>query len=199
MDWVKEIFDTANSKIRSPVLGSIVFAFCAVNWKVLFYLAFSNVTVVQKFDYFDKNTNHWSLLVIPILAGLSISWLNPWIKLATLRITQKPIQNVKIMQLVLANERLIKKQHLEKSRRDIVASVEEDLIAKAKRDQEILQIENHELREELKNIISELRKSEAEAKTKAKTKKDVSRDEFLQKRLDALIEEIKIDNNLREM
>ena len=103
------------------------------------------------------------------------------------------------MQLVLANERLIKKQHLEKSRRDIVASVEEDLIAKAKRDQEILQIENHELREELKNIISELRKSEAEAKTKAKTKKDVSRDEFLQKRLDALIEEIKIDNNLREM
>ena len=54
----------------------------------------------------------------------------------------------------------MKKQEFEKLRRELNAEVEGDLIAKAKRDQEVLSIENAELREKLQNSISNIRNNE---------------------------------------
>ena len=160
MDWVKEVIEATNSKIKSPILGSVIFSFCVVNWKVLFYLFFAKATVIEKFGHFDSNTSLLSLFIIPIFIGLLLSLINPWLKLYFLRILKKPIQDEKVLQISLAHDRLMKKQEFEKLRRELNAEVESDLIAKAKRDQEVLSIENAELREKLQNSISNIRKNE---------------------------------------
>ena len=157
MDWIKEVIEASNARIKSPVLGSVIFAFLAANWKPLFYLGFANATVVEKFAYFDANTTWLRLLWFPIGVGVLLSFCNPWIRLFALKLTQKPIQEAKMLQLALANERLTKKQELEEARRSLLASREEELIAAAKRDQEILAIENSELRDQLRNTINENR------------------------------------------
>jgi|GEM_PF-5075331 len=157
MNWIQELIETTGSKIRSPVLGSVLFSFVVANWKVLFFLSFADKSVIDKFIYFDQNSSFWSLFLIPVVAGLVLSFINPWVKLVALKFTKKPIQNARIEQMKLSHERLMKKQELEEARRSIVASVEEDLIAAAKRDQEILAIENEELREKLQDAVNNAR------------------------------------------
>lgn len=157
MNWVKELFETIDSKIKSPILGSVLFAFVLLNWKALFFLVFAKVTVLEKFIFFDENTTPITLIVVPLLVGILISFLNPWVKLIALNLTKKPIQNFRITQMHLANERLIEKQKLEKARNDLLASKENTLIEAAKRTEEIGKIENTQIREELSKSIEDLR------------------------------------------
>lgn len=162
MDWIKEIVDASNSKIKSPILGSIILAFVGSNWKALFYLAFANADVSNKFEYFDENTWWYTLFAIPIIVGLLLSFFNPRIQLIALKLTQKPVQEAKILQLTLANDRLAKKQELEETRRSAIAAVEEDLIAAAKRDQEIKLIADDEVRKKLEASVEETRNEQPE-------------------------------------
>jgi len=80
-DLFKDVFDTAQQRIRSPFLGSIIFAFVAFNWRVLFYLFFADVSVADRIAYFDDPTTpgpfYWSPLIWGVILALIMPFLKP--------------------------------------------------------------------------------------------------------------------------
>lgn len=79
-DFLKDVFDAAQSRIRSPFIGSIVIVFLVINWQPLFYVLFADKPVRARFLYFDANTDPISLCWLPIGLGIAISLTAPWLK-----------------------------------------------------------------------------------------------------------------------
>lgn len=79
MDGLKEILAAFEARVRSKVIGSILLAFVATNWKALFYVVFERVSSEEKFLFFDENTSFVSLLVIPVFLGAVLALVLPWI------------------------------------------------------------------------------------------------------------------------
>ncbi len=77
-DYFKQIFDAWGDRIRSPFFGSVLVAFVAVNWKVLFYLFFADKPVRARILYFDMNSDLTSLVLLPIGLGVIAAIALPW-------------------------------------------------------------------------------------------------------------------------
>ena len=98
LDYFKELVSAANSRVRSPVLGSIAVVFIAFNWKELFYVIFAKTSVQVRLSYFDVNTDSWSLIYWPLIIGGALSFLYPWITLASSQLAKFPVRALKTMQ-----------------------------------------------------------------------------------------------------
>jgi hypothetical protein len=157
MDGIKEILDALNTRIRSPIFGSITIAFIFTNWKPLFYLAFSDSTVSTKFTYFDTSTTIWSLIAIPLALGLILAVASPWITLFSSQVAEFPTSKRKLLQVDSIHKSLLRKQELEQTRKQILAETEIGLIKAAKRDEEIQKIGDPKIRENLQKQIDDLR------------------------------------------
>jgi hypothetical protein len=98
IDYFKELVSAANSRVRSPVLGSIVLVFLALNWKEFFYVFFAETSVQVRLSYLEVNTDLWSLFYLPLLVGTTLAVLYPWINLSSSQLAKLPLRALKRMQ-----------------------------------------------------------------------------------------------------
>ena len=73
-------------------------------------------------------------------------------------LSRKPTDMKNSLQALSENNLLIKKEELERSRSKLLEEAEKELIERAKRDAELEDIENEDIREKLQSEIEELRK-----------------------------------------
>ena len=159
---MKEIIEAIGARIKSPVLGYYSLAFTIINWKPIFYLFFQSEGVIERFTYFDENTSFVSLLIFPILYASLFAVTYPWINYFFLMLCSKPTDLKNSLQAQSEHKLLIKKQELEEARAMLLETAERELIGRAKRDEELAEIENEDLRKKLKSEIEELRKQKDE-------------------------------------
>jgi len=157
MDSFKEIFDALNSRVRSPIFGSISIAFIVFNWKALFFLTFANTTASERIHFFDDHTTLWSTLFLPIAIGLAFAIASPWIALFSTWAAEEPTMRRKIRQTKSSDKVLTEKLRLEQTRIQFLATEEKALIEAAKRDEEVQDIRDDNIRENLQKQIDEVR------------------------------------------
>jgi len=195
MDGIKEILDALNTRIRSPIFGSIAIAFIFTNWKSLFYLAFSNTTVSAKFFYFDANTTVWSLIVIPMVIGLALAIASPWIALFSSQIAEFPTSKRKLLQVDSVHKSLLRKQELEQTRKQILAETEFHLIQAAKRDEAVQKIGDPKIREGLQKQIDDLREASL---TQMPPDENIASEIFFREKIKQLESQLKMYRDERE-
>lgn len=160
METFKDFFEALENRVKSPVFGSILVSFIAINWKELFFLFFANTPVLDRLSYFEEGTGLISLLVMPLIVGTLIAILAPWVKFGGTYLARLPVQKTKSVQNTMVHQLLVEKQKLEDTRRSYQASKEQTLIEQAKRDQEVKnQIDNEQIRTELEEKLSAFRES----------------------------------------
>ena len=158
MDGIKEFFEALGSRVKSPILGSVLISFIVINWKVLFFVLFAKVKAVDKFEYFDANTGLTSLFVIPLVSGLALAIASPWIKLGGMHLAKTPREKMKALQHEIDNANLIRKQESTLRIKTLLTTQEEALIEQVKRDQGITQdIQDEDKKAELQKQIDALR------------------------------------------
>ena len=79
MGDLKEIYEVYSSRLKSPIFGCFVLSFLVVNWKVVFYLFFSDAPAELRITYFDSHTTMQSLLCWPLFWGAFGVLAYPWI------------------------------------------------------------------------------------------------------------------------
>ncbi|MCG8498062.1 MAG: hypothetical protein MI796_18715 [Enterobacterales bacterium] len=155
---MKEVFTAINDRIKTPYYGYALLAFFALNWRAIFVLFVSKGNAVERLAAFDSNTSSIKLIVLPLIIGLFISLINPWLKVLFSWIEKKPRQ--------LYSDSISDEEHSKlkyqiklKLERDALQSAEEEaLINKAKRDVDIENIQDEKVKEKLKSDIKEKRK-----------------------------------------
>ncbi|MDP2519276.1 hypothetical protein Q8W33_11940 [Shimia thalassica] len=158
MEYLKEIYEAWGARVKSNLLGSVVLSFLAINWKVFFYLVFADRPVLQKFRYFDANTDNWSLFVSPILVGGAIALGLPFLNNLTHRVVSAPISRIRSRDEAYSHERLSQRNEWEVERNRAIEIFEKRLVAAAQIDQEIENtIEDEDVKEKLRKQIEEQR------------------------------------------
>lgn len=162
MQYFREIFEELGNRVKSPILGSVFLVFLAINWRVLFVLFFSEQPVEYKLAYFDNNTSPYSLLVLPLVLGVVLGILGPWISLFGSWSASIPIQRQRLMADRMASLRLFEKAKLAKAREMELAVSEQSLIDRAMRDQEVEEIADENAREKVRDEIKKMREESNE-------------------------------------
>jgi hypothetical protein len=158
---MKELFQAFETRIKSPLLGYFSIAFVISNWKAFFYLLASKPEILDKIKYFEANTDSTSLLWIPLLYSVLISFFYPWVNYFFLTMCNKPTELKNILQASSEHKVLVKKQELERLRTQLREARERDLINQAKIDSEIEEIEDSSVKEKLKEEITKVRTESA--------------------------------------
>jgi hypothetical protein len=98
-----------------------------------------------------------TLLGYPVLIAASAAISYPWISLFFLHLAKKPRNYHNLLQAESEHNLLVKKNELEKLRGSLLSIKEEELIDRAKRDEELSQIDNKNIRKKLEKEIVSLR------------------------------------------
>lgn len=157
MDSIKEIFEAMGQRIRSPFWGYVFISFVLFNWKALFYVVFSDSMVEIKFSFFDENTCWQSLYLLPLVFGLFATLCSPYISEYGARWAEKPVNRKRIREVNAAHLVLKSKNRLAAERENERAIYEQSLIDQAKRDEEIDNISDPNLRDEVSAKIEDMR------------------------------------------
>jgi len=157
MDSLKEIYDALSQRIKSPIWGYIILAFIAINWKALYYLFFSGKPTLMKFSFFEANTDVWNLYLYPLTFGLIAALAAPYVSNWGAWWATKPINAMRIREVSAAHKVLQAKNKLAAERENERAIYEQSLIDQAKRDQEISEIEDEEIRQDLEEKVKSSR------------------------------------------
>ncbi len=174
MDALKETLDAWLARVKSPVLGYIVLAFVLVNWKPLWFLAFADQSVIDKFEFFDARTDSWSLYVWPVSIGLVAATAAPWVELLGAWIAQLPTllrkkiqdnHDTEVLIAALDNATRLEVTKVEREEKK-QAAIELAALERAKRNQSALEIGEDAVNElqkarvsgqsELEKLVSEL-------------------------------------------
>lgn len=81
MDALVKIFDEFRSRVRSPIWGTIGLYVILLNWKAFYFLLFADVSVPEKFSFWDENVTHEWLIYYPLALGIVSVVTVPWIRL----------------------------------------------------------------------------------------------------------------------
>jgi hypothetical protein len=154
---VKEVIEAVNSRINTPYFGYSILAFLALNWRGFFYLVFSKGKPEEKLALFDAQTDVYTLLIYPLAIGALVAAITPWLRFLFGKIEKKPKEMYENQLLEATHNKTIKQTQLEQSRSDLFAVKEQELIERAKRDDEITDIENPETKEKLINQLNVIR------------------------------------------
>ena len=98
VDFLANLWNAWQQRIRAPFIGSIALSFIAINWKPIWYLLFANATARDKFHFFDNNTSLFSLIFIPVILGIFLALISPWLRLVGTWWTQVPASTMKKIQ-----------------------------------------------------------------------------------------------------
>lgn len=156
MDSIREIFDALSQRIRSPVIGYVILMVCLLNWKVFFFLFFSGEPAAEKFAYFDTHTDGWSLFGIPAIVGVAAAVLTPWINVIGQWAVHLPVMRLRTHNAETAHELALLKAKHKNAENSLIG----ELIASAKQDEQVKQIEDDEVRERLQQEIDQLREDQ---------------------------------------
>lgn len=186
---MKEFFEALHTRLKSPVFGYFLLAWFIVNWKPLLLLVFGSPAIEDRIEAFQGSTSLMTLAGYPLLLGAVAAIGYPFLHLIFLRLVQWPTDRKNALEAESEGALLQKKAELEAKRATVSAAEqqhkevllkasrarERDLIEQAKRDLEISQIENQELREKLQMDVEMLREREVTPELIEKMKKDVGK------------------------
>lgn len=156
MELFREIYDSIFQRVRSPFWGYIAVSFVFLNWKPLYYLTFADVSVLERFTYFDQSSDYYSLLILPFILGVALALLAPYISNFGSWWAQSPTANRKLREIDLAHQLASKKGELLAERDKQRHIVEQALLEGAQLDQEAKSLDD-DVREELESKISQVR------------------------------------------
>lgn len=94
MDFIKDVFSAAGSRLRSHFFGSILISLIFFNWKPIIYLIYAETSVLTKFVYVEKN---WQFCW-PFFVGILVALATPYIVWAGARIARHPSEKLKELQ-----------------------------------------------------------------------------------------------------
>lgn len=154
---MKDLFDAISTRVKEPYWGYFLLSFLAFNWRGFFLLLFATGTAQERIALFDFQTSIWTLIICPIIVALSIVIVTPWLNVIFGKISRIAYETLNSLDIQREHKYLLEKIKLEKTRTLALADKENDLINKAKRDEDIKKIEDEELRESLKREIDQLR------------------------------------------
>ncbi|MCY4261621.1 MAG: hypothetical protein OXC91_15360 [Rhodobacteraceae bacterium] len=89
---VKDLTDTLKSRLNGPVFFPFLFAFVAVNWKALLFLAFHDGTIQERVAGFESHVSLWSMLFWPAFIGFALICLIPYPRWLISSITGKAVR-----------------------------------------------------------------------------------------------------------
>ena len=155
---MKELIDALESRVKSPLLGYFFLALFVINWRPIFYLIFENAPILERIKYFDSNSSSVSLLVWPLVFTAIVTVAYPWVRYSLVFLSIKPTELINLLQAQIEHKLLLKKKELEELRSKILSHAERELIERAKRDGELDEIEDEQIRDKLKSELDQLRK-----------------------------------------
>ncbi len=150
---MNDIIEAINSRLKAPYFGFVFLTFLGLNWRGFFLLTVTVGSPQERLAAFDSHTSFESLVVYPLIIGGLITLASPWIKFVFNFISQRPFGYMDDLILKSEHKKTIRKTELERSRSDFFANKESELINRAKRDEEVLEIENEKLKEKLQQEI----------------------------------------------
>lgn len=117
MEVIKDAFDAFSERIRSPFVGSVVIALLLWNWKLVWYLLFADVPVVDKLAFVESQSrdlvlpfvtiSNWSLYGVPFIVGIGAAIAMPWVRYVGAEIAKLPNGKLKALQADEARSRRI--------------------------------------------------------------------------------------------
>lgn len=146
---MKEVVEAVNARLKAPYFGYAILAFIALNWRGFFVLVLTKGNPEEKLALFDAHTNVYSLLVYPLVIGAVVAATAHWLKYIFGCIEKKPRELLDNLELESQHKKTIKQTQLEQSRSELFAVKEQELIERAKRDNEVADIEDSEAKEKL--------------------------------------------------
>ncbi|MBA1276834.1 hypothetical protein [Stutzerimonas stutzeri] len=154
---MKDVIDAVSSRIKTPYFGYAILAFFALNWRGIFLLAATTGSPQERLAAFDSATNHYTLLVLPLLAGAVVAASTSWVQYIFGVVSRKPAGLIDNLYLEAEHKKTIRQAELEQSRSNLFAVKEKELIDRAKRDEEVAGIEDDAAKEKLAAQIESLR------------------------------------------
>lgn len=152
------MIDAVSSRIKTPYFGYAILAFFALNWRGIFLLATTAGTPQERLAAFDCVTSHYTLVVWPLVVGALVAASTHWIQYLFGLISMKPAGLIDNIRLEAEHRKTIRQTELEQSRSDLFAVKEQELIERAKRDEEVARIEDEEAKEKLAAQLENLRR-----------------------------------------
>lgn len=184
---MKDIIDEIDSRIKSPFFGYFVFSFVAINWAELFYLMLDSGTVDGRIEYFRNGTDFYSLIIYPFLVAATYSIAYPWLQYFFMWSSGKPNDLKNNLQAGSEHTLLVEKQKLETKRNELLKSAEAELIERAKRDAELSEIEDKDIRESLQAEIEQLRKERDAHRSSTNNPEQKDKLDISQEQIDILV------------
>lgn len=155
---MKDVIDAVSSRIKTPYFGYTVLSFLALNWRGIFLLGTTEGTPQERLAAFDCVTSHYTLVVWPLLIGALVAASTHWVQYFFALISRKPNELIDNLHLEAEHSKTIRQTVLERSRSDLFAIKEQELIERAKRDEEVASIEDDEAKEKLTAQLDDLRR-----------------------------------------
>lgn len=153
-----DVLDAVSARIKTPYFGYAVLAFMVLNWRAIFLLVMTDGNPAERLEVFDNNSSPVSLFLAPLLVGTLVAASAEWIRFFFEWVARNPKQWMEIHHLQAEHKRAILKTELEKFRDERFIRKEEDLIARAKRDEQVKEIENNEVKQQLQHELELLRR-----------------------------------------
>lgn len=180
MNFIKEFLDEGRSRIKSRFFASFAFAFIAINWRELFYLAFAEVSAEDKIEYFDMHTDFGGYVLGPLILGAVIAAVLPFVNNFFHGIVSGQVSAVRSRDDEYAHQRLKKKNEWEAERNRSL----ELLVEKAEIEERADSIKDDVRREE---VQESLRKEQLSAEQRNNLEKNYT---SLARRLNYVSDEI---------
>jgi hypothetical protein len=170
---MKDVIDAVSSRIKTPYFGYAVLAFLALNWRGLFLLITTAGSPQERLATFDAVTNNYTLLVLPLLAGVLVAASTSWVQYVFGVVSRKPSGLIDNLYLEAEHKKTIRQAELEQSRSDLFAVKEKELIDRAKRDEEVASIEDNDAKLKLATQIEMLRQERDDLSAQLKNQSNV--------------------------
>ena len=154
---MKEIVESIDARIKSPLFGYFIFALIAINWAELFYLIFADTEATDRIDYFQVNTDWKSLFAYPLLTAIAYSLLYPWTNYFFMLAASEPKRKKNILQ-ARSESWLLQAQAEETAARTALQEQKEsEILSRARTDVEVAKIEDESVREKAEQEIQSSR------------------------------------------
>jgi len=155
---MKEVVQALNDRIKAPYFGYAILSFIALNWRGFFLLFVSDGKPEERLALFDAQTDIFTLLLWPLAFGALVAATTKWLAYIFAIIEKKPNELIENLNLEAEHKMTIKQSQLEQSRSKLFAVKEEELIDRAKRDEELASIEDSEAKEKLIEQLNSIRR-----------------------------------------
>ena len=124
-DLLKDVFSWVQDRVRSPFYTYIAAAFIAINWREIAILVWSDGAIAERIKIFDGNTSFVALVFGPILLGVFLAILSPYLKYGGAWLAKYPRRILDGLQSDEAQARRIRDYELKTEEEVALAELEE--------------------------------------------------------------------------